>query len=110
MTTTKTQQFVVRAITLAEAHWIGNAASVAGGFVATRGPRLSERLDYISYHAPLLLMAVPADAGLADEGLPVSDEMLQRWVAECRSDRDTTYYYLDDVRDALDLYIERLAK
>ena len=40
----------------------------------------------------------------------VSDEMLQRWIAECSSDRDTTYYYCDDVREALGLYIERLAK
>lgn len=108
--TTQSQQLVARAITLADAQWIGNAASVAGGFVATRGPRFSDRMDYISYHAPLLLMAVPADVGLADEGVPVSDEMLQRWVAECISDRDGTYYYCDDVREALGLYIERLAK
>jgi len=106
--TTKTQ-LAVRAITMEAAQWIGNAASVAGGFVATKGPRFSDRLDYVSYHAPLLLMAVPEGAGLADDGEPVPEEMLRKWICTCISDRDTTYSYLDDVREAMSYYIEQLS-
>lgn len=29
-----------RAITLNQAHWVGNAAAVAGGYIAVNGPRL----------------------------------------------------------------------
>ena len=80
---------VYRAIDNKTAGWIGNAASVAGGYVAVEGPRLFShslavdpdfdvedcRLGFLN--GDLLVMRVPADAGLATEGRAIPEHVLR---------------------------------
>ena len=86
----ETTEFVYRAISQKTAEWIGNAASVAGGYVAVEGPRLFShslavdpnffdvedcRLGFLN--GDLLVMRVPADAGLATEGRAIPEHVLR---------------------------------
>jgi hypothetical protein len=99
-----------RVISKNDAQWLGNAASVAGGFVAVVGPRLSvgtlrHRLDGRPHpsdnavHVAMpthfareyciatngveyLLMCVPADGPLCEMGQHVPESVVAEWIAD----------------------------
>ena len=115
-----------RAITLETAQWIGNAAQVAGGFVAIVGPRLNvgktydpitgevtdETIRCHGLHAfrghGWLLLAVPTERGLAAEGVPVSHDVVTEWINAAKSDRRSTYD--ESEANAIDSYLAALTE
>ena len=82
------ENMVYRAIDTKTAQWIGNAAAVAGGYVAVEGPRLFAhslalagvldvqdcRLGFLN--GVLFVMRVPPTSGLADAGREIPERVL----------------------------------